>query len=93
MQQFEGILEIRFSDRTDLTASVYRFGPELSLCWTSSGDVTCEHQVRPRNQENVGGWVREVSDLFSKQVPNLRLHARKMTESDVSRFPLHLQLR
>ena len=68
MQQLEGLLEIRFSDRTDLTASVYRFGQELSLCWTSVGDITCEHQVRPRNQENIGGWVREVSDLFSKQV-------------------------
>ena len=66
--QLEGLLEVRFSDRTDLTASVYRVGRELSLCWTSIGDVTCEHQVKPQNQDNVGGWVREVSGLFSKQV-------------------------
>ena len=67
-QKLEGLLEVRFNDRTDLTASVYRGGDGFSLCWTSNGDITCEHQVCRRNEGSIGGWIREVSHLFSKQV-------------------------
>lgn len=74
----EGRLEVHFTDGTTFTGVVHREAERVFLCWVNHGGVPNEHLIRPVNQENLQGWIRELGSVFSKSVRTYNFTPRRM---------------